>query len=171
MSGHHPTASDAPFKCRFAGGLMVARFGYWVHVPGVPKHMKRFESLITFYSTKICCLLLFFMNVFFHRNFIMQYFNSISFYENARFSFLKMVFNFLVYTVFTSIASFLTLYIYWFRLQHCIDIHFLMLSHVNIYYVYTYLSKLLSSLVFLKFYNQDSNYITTLFIMSIFKTF
>ena len=32
MSGHHRTASDAPFKCRFAGGPMVARFGYWVHV-------------------------------------------------------------------------------------------------------------------------------------------
>ena len=32
MSGYHRTASDAPFKWRFAGGPMVARFGYWVVV-------------------------------------------------------------------------------------------------------------------------------------------
>ena len=32
MSGHHRTASDAPFKSRFAGAPMVARFGYWVKV-------------------------------------------------------------------------------------------------------------------------------------------
>ena len=32
MSGHHRTTSDAPFKSRFAGGPIVARFGYWVHV-------------------------------------------------------------------------------------------------------------------------------------------
>ena len=31
--------------------------------PGVPKHMKRFESLITFKSTKICCLLFLLINV------------------------------------------------------------------------------------------------------------
>ena len=45
--------------------------------------------------------------------------------------------NFLIYTVLTSLASFLTLYIYLFLLQHCIDIHFLMLALVNVYYVYT----------------------------------
>ena len=33
------------------------------HVPGVPKHMKRFESLITFDSIKICCLLFSLVNV------------------------------------------------------------------------------------------------------------
>ena len=55
-------------------------------------------------------------------------------------AFKKGVLNFLAYTVFTSMASFLTLYIYWFCLQHCIDIHFLMLALVNVYYVYTYLS-------------------------------
>ena len=32
-------------------------------VPGVPKHMKRFESLITFDSAKICCLLFLLINV------------------------------------------------------------------------------------------------------------
>ena len=30
MTGHHGTASEAPFILRFAGGPMVARFGYWV---------------------------------------------------------------------------------------------------------------------------------------------
>ena len=44
-----------------------------------------------------------------------------------------------------------------------------MLALVNGYYVYTYCSYLLSPYVFLKFYNQDSNYITSLFMMSIFK--
>ena len=32
-------------------------------VPGVPKHMKRFESLITFDSKKIFCLLFLLINV------------------------------------------------------------------------------------------------------------
>ena len=31
-------------------------------IPGVPKHMKRFESLITFDSIKICCLLFLLVN-------------------------------------------------------------------------------------------------------------
>ena len=31
MLGHHRTASEAPFKWRFAGGLMVVPFGYWVY--------------------------------------------------------------------------------------------------------------------------------------------
>ena len=36
------------------------------HVPGVPKHMKRFESLIIFDSIKIiCCLLFLLVNVFY----------------------------------------------------------------------------------------------------------
>ena len=30
MSGHHRSASEASFIFRFAGGPMVARFGYWV---------------------------------------------------------------------------------------------------------------------------------------------
>ena len=30
MSGHHRTASEAPLTVRFAGGPMVARFGYFL---------------------------------------------------------------------------------------------------------------------------------------------
>ena len=47
-----------------------------------------------------------------HGNYIMPFFNLISFYENAKFSFYKRGSNFLVCTVFTSMASFMTLYIY-----------------------------------------------------------
>ena len=35
----------------------------YMMIPGVPKHMKRFESLITFDSTQICCLLFSLVNV------------------------------------------------------------------------------------------------------------
>ena len=82
-----------------------------LNIPGVPKHMKRFESLITFDSTKICCLLCLLINVLYWSNIIMPNVDLISFYENARFSFLKRGSNFLIYTVFTSMDSFLTLYI------------------------------------------------------------
>ena len=34
---------------------LVTKSHQLVHIPGVPKHMKRFESLITFDSTKIGC--------------------------------------------------------------------------------------------------------------------
>ena len=46
-----------------------------------------------------------------------------------------------------------------------------MLALGNVYYVYTVFVIALSSEVYLKFYNQDSNYITTLFRMSFLKTF
>ena len=91
--------------------------------------MKRFKSLITF-DSKIGYIHLRTL----HRNYIMPYFDLISFNENARGS------NFLDYTVFTFMACFLTHYIYLFWLQHCIDTYFLMLALVNVYYVYTYLS-------------------------------
>ena len=87
----------------------------------------------------------------------MPYYDLILFYENQGLAFKKMVSYFPVYTVFTSIAKFLTLYIHLFCLQLCIDIHFLMLALVNAYYVYTYLSELLSSKVLFKFYNQDDS--------------
>ena len=68
----------------------------------------------------------------------MSYHGLILFHDNARLSFLKMGFNFLTYTVFTSLASFLTQYIYYFLFKHCIDIHFLVLALANVYYVYSF---------------------------------
>ena len=63
--------------------------------------------------------------------------------------------NFLIYTVFTSLAIYLLILVAAFKF---IDIHFLMLALVNVYFVYTFLLELFSFLVFLKFYYQDSNY-------------
>ena len=63
--------------------------------------------------------------------------------------------NFLICTVFTSLAIYLLIPVAAFKF---IDIHFLMLALVNVYFVYIFLLELFSFLVFLKFYNQDSNY-------------
>ena len=63
--------------------------------------------------------------------------------------------NFLIYTVFTSLAIYLLIFVAAFEF---IDIHFLMLALVNVYFVCAFLLELFSFLVFLKFYNQDSNY-------------
>ena len=45
-------------------------------VQGVPKHMKRFEILITFDSAKICCLFFLLINLF-YINDVMPYFDLI----------------------------------------------------------------------------------------------
>ena len=68
----------------------------------------------------------------------MPFFDLISFYENARFSFLKTGSNFLVYTVFTFMASFFDTIYLLILFANCLDIHFLMLVLANVYYVYTY---------------------------------
>ena len=64
----------------------------------------------------------------------MQYSDYILFYDNARLSFQKMGSNFLFHTVFTALAIYLLILV-----QHFIDVHFLMLALVNIYFVYTFL--------------------------------
>ena len=41
MLGHHRHASETPFKWRFAGGPMMARFIYWYLDPLCPHQLKR----------------------------------------------------------------------------------------------------------------------------------
>ena len=55
---------------------------FFSQIPGVSRHTKRFESLITFDSSNICCLLFLLINVLYIE--IFYFFSS---HENARFSF------------------------------------------------------------------------------------
>ena len=54
----HMLDAGKRFYCAFVD--LSKSFDY---VPSVPKHMKRFESLITFGSTKVCWLLILLINV------------------------------------------------------------------------------------------------------------
>ena len=41
----------------------LSKISWRLYIPGAPKHMKRFESLITFDLTNICCLLFLLINI------------------------------------------------------------------------------------------------------------
>ena len=83
------------------------------HVVSVPKHMKRFESILRFDSTEINCLLI---NVLY-----IEFYNAIFrldlILRQCKIELLKMGSNFLIYTGFTSLAMYLLLLvaaIYWY---------------------------------------------------------
>ena len=92
-------ASKVGDLCRLAINCHLVMI-FFSQILGVPRHTKRFESLITFDSSNICCLLFLLINVLY-----IEIFDFISSHENARFSFQKRGSKFLVYTVFTSMAS------------------------------------------------------------------